>query len=210
MRKTLIALILGVGFVGAVNAAPPQRFHAHLTGGDLAGRTVATTATGEAQFEVVEGTKLVNGERVATHALKYRINVAGINNLFQAHIHVSSNPGPIANDQPVGPVVFWFVPTVPPAQTSPAQALNSNVAERVNGRLADGFVMTDGQLVGPLACDDAVAGCSPDTGVAGLIKAIKDGRATVVVHTSDLDNTNNQIPCVAGDSPPGELRGLIR
>lgn len=210
MRKTLFALMLGAGIIGAAGAGQPQRFHAHLVGGDLAGRPIATAATGEARFEVVDSFEVVNGVKVPTQALEYRINVAGINNLFMAHIHVSPNPGPVANNQPVGPVVFWFVPTVPPAQTAPLQALNSNVSERVNGRLAEGFLMTDGQLVGPLACDDPVAGCSEDTGVAGLIKAIKDGRATVVVHTSDLDNANNQTPGLAGDSPAGEIRGLIK
>jgi hypothetical protein len=77
----------------------------------------------------------------------------------------------------------------------------------VDGELSGGFIMTDAQLSGPLTFDPNNAAT---TGVAGLIKAIEEGRATIVVHTSDLDNTNNQTPGVAGDSPAGELRGLIR
>ena len=54
-----------------------------------------------------------------------------------------------------------------------------NVAGRVQGNLSSGFMMTDAQLVGPLAFDPN----NPETtGVAGLIKAIQEGRATIVVH----------------------------
>jgi hypothetical protein len=67
--------------------------------------------------------------------------------------------------------------------------------------------MTNAQLTGPLAFDPA----NPEnTGIAGLLKAIGEGRATIVVHTNDLDNSNNQVPGVSGDSPAGEIRGLIQ
>ena len=187
-RRILTTLTLALGVAAAATADPGERFSAHLIGGDLAGNPIVTNATGEAQFEVIDsGT-----------AIRFRLNVAGINNLFMAHIHVAAK-GPVASNQPVGPIVFWFVPTTPGAP-------NSNVAETVQGNLSSGFIMTDAQMVGPLTFDPSNA---DNTGVAGLLKAIREGRATIVVHTSDLNNANNQTPGVAGDSPAGEIRGLI-
>lgn len=176
MRKTLIAMTLGLGAVaaGAGAAGAGQPFTAHLTGGDAAGNIVDTEATGQAVFQVTDdGT-----------AIRYRLNVAGIRNLWMAHIHVSAAPG--GN----GPPAFWFVPTTPGAP-------NTNVAERTQGTIAAGFIMTDAQVGGLVGMD----------GVAGLIQAMEEGRAYVVVHTNDLDPTTPS--GVAGDSPPGELRGQI-
>jgi hypothetical protein len=191
MRNQLIVLTLALGIVGTAGADGPLRFKAHLSGGDLAGNPIATRATGQADFEVI-------AHDTGT-AVRFRLNVAGINNLFMAHIHVAP-VGPVADNQPVGPVAFWFVPTTPGAP-------NSNVAERIQGNLTSGFIMTNAQLVGPLTFDPT----NPEnTGVAGLIKAMQEGRATIVVHTSDLIAGNNQTPGVAGDSPAGELRGLIQ
>lgn len=188
MRKTLTALILTLGIVGTAGAQQTERYTAQLNGGDLAGNPIATRATGQANLEVIDGGT----------AIQFRLNVAGIDNLFMAHIHVNTVlPGPIAPNQPVGPVVFWFLPSIPPS--------NSNIAT-VQGNLSSGFIMTNAQIVGPLAFDPGNPG---NTGIAGLITAIREGRATIVVHTSDLDNTNNVTPGVAGDSPAGEIRGLI-
>ena len=122
MRKTLTMLALTLGIAGAAGADEPMRFNAQLNGGDLNGNPIATRATGQANLEVID-----NGT-----AIRFRINVAGVNNLFMAHIHVSPNPGPIADDQPVGPIAFWFVPSTPGAP-------NSNVAQRVQGELSGGY-----------------------------------------------------------------------
>lgn len=191
MRKTLTALALTLGFASAVHAQDPLEFKAHLVGGDLAGNVVVTAATGEGKFEVIQ--------HATGQALKFKLEVLGLRNLFMAHIHVAP-VGPVANNQPVGPIAFWFVPTVPGTP-------DSNIAAVLDDRLSDGFVMTNAQMVGPLAFDP---GNPMTTGIAGLIKAINEGRATVVVHTSDLDNANNQTPGLTGDSPAGELRGLIQ
>ncbi|WP_164844374.1 CHRD domain-containing protein [Azoarcus sp. DN11] len=191
MRKTLTALALALGFASAVHAQDPMQFQAHLVGGDLFGNVIATPATGEAKFEVIQ--------HATGQAVKFKLEVEGLRNLFMAHIHVAP-VGPVANNQPVGPIAFWFVPTVPGVP-------DSNIAAVLDDRLSDGFVMTNAQMVGPLAFDPANR---MTTGIAGLIKAIHEGRATIVVHTSDLDNTNNKTPGVAGDSPAGELRGLIQ
>ena len=197
MHKLLSTIALGLALsAGSATADSGERFTAKLQGGNLSGDFIRTRATGVAQFRVVDSFEIVAGAKVPAKAIEYRLNVAGIDNLFMAHIHVAAT-GPVADNQPVGPVAFWFVPTTPGAP-------NSNVKD-VDGRLADGFVMTDAQLVGPLTPDPARP---DDTGVAGLIKAIKEGRATVVVHTNDLDPTTPT--GVAGDSVAGELRGLIR
>jgi len=194
MRKVLLAFCFALASATAASADDGgahdgMRFRARLVGGDLNGNPILTRASGEAQLTVLD-----NG-----HAIRFRVNIAGIRNLWQAHIHIAPQ-GPVAPNQPVGPIVFFFVPTVPGAP-------NSNVPGPVNAEMSGGFVFSDAQLVGPLTFDSNNAA---NTGVAGLVKAIEEQRATIVVHTSDLDNTNNQTPGVAGDSPAGEIRGLIR
>lgn len=194
MRKVLLAFSLALGIATAASAddggAPDgMRFHAHLVGGDLNGNPIATRATGEAQLTIIDG----------GHAVRFKVNIAGIRNLWQAHIHVAPQ-GPVAPNQKVGPIVFFFVPSIPGAP-------NSNVPQTVNGEMSGGFVMTDAQLVGPLTFD---SNDPANTGVAGLVKAIEEQRASIVVHTSDLNPADDQTPGVAGDSPAGEIRGLIR
>lgn len=193
MRKAVLALSLAFAFSTAAfadddGARDGMRFHARLAGGDLNGNPILTNATGEAQLSVIDD----------GHAIRFKVNIAGIHNLWQAHIHIAPQ-GPVAPNQPVGPIVFFFVPTVPGAPAS-------NVPT-VNGEMSGGFVFSDAQLVGPLAFDSNNAA---NTGVAGLVKAIEEQRATIVVHTSDLDPADDQHPGVAGDSPAGEIRGLIR
>jgi hypothetical protein len=102
-------------------------------------------------------------------------------------------PEPVEVSDPAGPVAYWFVGGPPPNQT---------VTERVNGVLSRGYIITDGDVEVWDATDPA-AGT-----VQGLIEAIAEGRASVVVHTDDL---NPDTPTgVAGDSRAGELRGTLR
>jgi len=181
MRKTLTALVLGLAAVGNAYAGAPDKFSAHLQGFNAGGAAVATNATGEAKVEVLDsGT-----------ALKFRVNVAGIRNLFMAHIHIA--PQAVNVTDPAGPVAFWFVG---------GGGSTSNLAETVNGQLAEGFIITDKQLVSWNSSDQL------DATVGGLIKAIREGRASVIVHTDDLDP--NTPTGVAGDSRAGELRGTLR
>ena len=192
MRKFLLALALSLGFAGAAFAHDDgngMRFRAHLFGGDLNGNPILTRARGEATLSLID-----NGT-----AIRFHVEIEGIRNLWQAHIHIAPQ-GPVAPNQPVGPIAFWFVP-------SSNAAPDSNVAQRFDGEMSGGVIMTDAQLTGPLAFDPANA---ENTGIAGLVKAIEEGRASIVVHTNDLDNSNNHTPGVSGDSPAGELRGLIR
>jgi hypothetical protein len=181
MRNFLI-ILLGIGllFAGTGEAAKPMRFHAQLAGFNAAGVPVDTAATGHAMVEVIDGGT----------AIEFKVNVSGIDNLWMAHIHVA--PQPVMLTDPAGPVALWFTGGPPPV---------SALSETVNGRLAQGYVITDGQ-VELWSTTEAGAGT-----VGGLIAAIEQGRASVIVHTNDLDP---QTPSgVAGDSPPGELRGTL-
>ena len=181
MKKIICALVLGLLVSASGYARDSMRFRTHLEGFDVAGAPVATNATGEAKVEVIdEGT-----------ALKFRVNVAGIENLWMAHIHVAS--GPVEVTDRAGPVAFWFTGGPPPDTT---------LAERVNGRLAEGYIITNGQLVSWDTADPL------DGTVDGLIMAIEEGRASVIVHTNDQDPDTPT--GVQGDSPPGELRGTLR
>lgn len=180
MMRFLVVLALGLAFAGGAYAKSSMKFRAHLEGFNAGGAPIATNATGEAVVEVIDdGT-----------ALKFRVNIAGIDNLLMAHIHIASAPVEITD--PAGPVAFWFTGGPPPGAT---------VTETVNGNLAAGLIITDGQVV-TWDVSDPAAGT-----VAGLIAAIEAGRASVVVHTDDLDPTTPT--GVAGDSRAGELRGTL-
>lgn len=180
MTRFLTALALGLAVAGSAHAQMPSRFKAHLDGFDLNGNPIATNATGEATIEIIDGGT----------ALAFKVNIAGIDNLLMAHIHIS--PVPVEITDPTGPIAFWFTGGPPPRDT---------VTETTNGTLAAGFVVTDGQL------SSWDAGDPQDGTVAGLIAAIEQGRATVVVHTDDL---NPDTPGgTAGDSRAGEIRGTF-
>jgi len=186
MKKSIIALTLGMALGSFAFADSGIKFDTHLEGFTLAGEPVATNATGEAKVEVIDGGT----------ALKFRVNVAGIDNLLMAHIHVApiGSPTPVALTDPAGPVAFWFVGGPPP---------QGRLTETVNGRLAEGFIITNGDLANWNDPADALSGT-----IEGLVNAIMEGRASVIVHTSD-GNPATTLP-VAGDSPAGELRGTLR
>ena len=189
MHKLVSALMFGLIAIGNSYAEPQMKFSTNLTGFNAAGAPVDTNASGQANFEVIDDGTVV----------RYRVNVAGIENLWMAHIHVA--PAPVAITDPAGPIAFWFTPTTPPAPP-PAGV---NVAERLQGNLASGLIMNDDQLVGVLAPDE---GNLEGTGISGLIAAMQEGRATVVVHTNAFGDPD--FPAgAAGNSPPGELRGTI-
>jgi len=91
--------------------------------------------------------------------LRYRLLVANIEDVLQAHIHLAPPGSP-------GPVVAWLYPSAPPAVLIPG---------RTDGLLAEG-VIQDAQVVGPLA----------GQGVAGLIAAITAGNAYANVHNAEF------------------------
>ena len=181
MRSTLFAIALGLLAVGNASADNPMKFDAKLFGFNAGGAPIATNAQGRARVEVIDGGT----------ALKFRVKVAGVDNLLMAHIHIA--PVPVDLTAPAGPVAFWFTGGPPPGTT---------LTETLNGTLSEGYIITDGQLT---VWDDS----GPAAGtVAGLITAISEGRASVVVHTDDLDPDTPT--GVAGDSRAGELRGTLQ
>lgn len=180
MKAALIALALTLGIAAPAYADRGGDFDTRLQPFNLNGLPVDSNATGTAKVEVIDGGT----------AIKFRVNVAGIRNLTMAHIHIA--PQPVEVTDPAGPVAFWFVGGPPSG---------ANLSETINGRLAEGFIVTNGDVVNWSATD-------PLSGtVEGLIKAIEEGRASVIVHTNDLNPATTAL--VAGDSPGGELRGTL-
>lgn len=164
MRLVLVSCMVGLFmFTTNSSADKPMRFKAQLEGFNAAGAPVNTAATGQARVEVID-----DGS-----ALAFRVNVQNLDNLLMAHIHVA--PAPVQLTDPAGPPVYWFNGGPPPQGT---------VAETINGRMAEGYIFTPGQL-----------NSTSITTVEALIEAIAEGRASVVVHSSDF--------------PPGELRGTL-
>jgi hypothetical protein len=141
----LLLLLLGLAAT-PVLAGPNRNYSTHLTGAEEV-PPVETRAQGQAIFMLSK-----DGE-----TLFYKLIVANIENVVQAHIHLAASG---AN----GPVVVWLYPSGPPAQLIPG---------RFNGVLAQGAI-TAADLAGPLA----------GMTISDLIAAIEAGNAYVNVHTS--------------------------
>jgi hypothetical protein len=108
-----------------------------------------TNAQGQAIFQVnADGT-----------AISYKLMVANIQNVTQAHIHLA----PAGSN---GGIVAWLYPSAPPSQLIPG---------RSQGILGEGE-LTAASLVGALSG-------SP---LSALIDAMKDGGTYVNVHTSQF------------------------
>lgn len=90
--------------------------------------------------------------------LTYRLNVANIENVTMAHIHLAPPGVP-------GPIVVWLYPSEPPFAPTPIPGFS-------NGPLASDTIIA-GDLVGPLA-----GGTLDD-----LLDEIRAGNAYVNVHT---------------------------
>jgi hypothetical protein len=91
--------------------------------------------------------------------LTYKLLVANIDDVTQAHIHLAPPGVP-------GPPIVWLYPSSPPAVHIPG---------RFGGVLAEG-VIADANVVGPLA----------GQGVAALLAAIHAGNAYANVHTTQF------------------------
>jgi hypothetical protein len=127
-------------------AAANRNFTTHLTG-DEEVPPAQTSAQGQVIFQLSkDGTELT-----------YKLIVANIENVLQAHIHLAPAG---AN----GAVVAWLYPDAPPAQLIPG---------RSSGILETGTI-TAQDLVGPLA------GMTLDD----LVTAMQSGNTYVNVHTT--------------------------
>jgi hypothetical protein len=131
----------------AVAHGADLHFRTHLRGAEEAPNPVDTRAQGQAKFRLSrDGTEL-----------HYRLNVANIENVTQAHIHLGQ-PGV------AGGVVVWLYPSGPPATLIPG---------RSQGVLAEGTI-TAANLVGTLQGQP----------LSALLTHIRNGNAYVNVHTS--------------------------
>ena len=137
---TAIIFLSAVGLYAAAN----RNFRTHLTGNEEVPVRV-TNAQGQAIFQLSK-----DGSE-----LSYKLNVANIDNIVQAHIHLGQ-PG--ANG---GIVVFLYGPVT--AGGGPS-----------NGRLAEGTI-TSANLINALAGQP----------LSALMAQIEAGNAYVNVHTND-------------------------
>ena len=171
-RRTIAASVLLVILIlltSAVALAASRNFGTHLNGGNEVPVRL-TNAQGEARFKLAE-----DGQ-----SLHYKLNIANIENVFMAHLHL----GPAGT---TGPIVVWLYPSRPPAQPLPG---------RTQGTLAEGDI-TAADLTGPLAGQPFGA----------LLNAIEAGNVYVNVHTNDFVDPPNTGP---GDFPGGEIRGQLQ
>jgi hypothetical protein len=141
----LLVIVLLLMTLGSVSAQS-KNYRANLSGGEEV-PPADTRAQGQATFQLSkDGTEL-----------HYRLIVANIENVTQAHIHLA--PAGVN-----GPVVAWLYPAAPPAQLIPG---------RSQGVLAEGTITAD-NLVGLLAGQD----------LSALLSEIQAGNTYVNVHTS--------------------------
>jgi len=69
---------------------------AKLFGFNTGRASIPATAQGRAKVEVIDhGTPL-----------RFRVKLAGVNNLLMAHIHIA--PDPVEITEPAGPIAYWF------------------------------------------------------------------------------------------------------
>lgn len=113
--------------------------------------------------------------------LSYKLIVANIENVFQAHIHA----GPIGQN---GGVVVWLYPSTEPGA-------GPTGGGRIDGVIAEGTITAD-DLVGALEGEP----------LSALLELLRTGGAYVNVHTNDGVAPPNTGP---GDFPGGEIRGQI-
>jgi hypothetical protein len=145
------------------------------------------------------GTPLSGGEEVPARAsraqgsaifqlshdgteLDYRLIVANIENVVQAHIHLA-----VAGVN--GPIVVWLYPSTAVGPLAPSGG------GRISGPIATGTI-TAANFTGPLLGDP----------MSDLVDALQSGGAYVNVHTNDGVAPTNTGP---GDFPGGEVRGQI-
>jgi hypothetical protein len=136
-----------------------------------AGVVNTSNARGNAIFQLnADGTEL-----------SYKLIVANIENVFQAHIH----RGPAGSN---GGVVVWLYPSTTPGAGPTGQG-------RVDGVIAEGTI-TAANLVGSLQGQP----------LSALLELLTTGNAYVNVHTNDGVDPANTGP---GDYPGGEVRGQV-
>jgi hypothetical protein len=136
-----------------------------------AGVVNTSEATGNAVFQLnADGTEL-----------SYKLIVADIENVFQAHIHRA----PAGTN---GGIVVWLYPSTAPVPGPLGGG-------RINGVIAEGTI-TAANLVGSLTGQP----------LSALVALLESNGAYVNAHTNDGVAPTNTGP---GDYPGGELRGQV-
>lgn len=128
-----------------------------------------TRARGNAIFQL----------NAAGDAIDYKLIVANIENVFQAHIH----RGPVGAN---GPIAVWLYPSTAPQAGPLGQG-------RINGVIATGTIT---------AANIVLANYT----FAQLLADLRNGGVYVNVHTNDGVDPPNTGP---GDFPGGEVRGQV-
>jgi CHRD domain-containing protein len=194
MRRSVAAVAVAALVVGCADVSQPPTVTVPLYGSALnasenanggnfgtpispdeevmpAGVVNTSNAVGNAVFHLSEdGTEL-----------SYKLIVANIENVFQAHIHRA-----VAGVN--GPIVVWLYPSTAPV----AGPLGGG---RIQGVIAEGTI-TAANFVGPLAGQP----------ISALLDLLANGGAYVNAHTNDGVAPTNTGP---GDFPGGELRGQV-
>jgi hypothetical protein len=174
--RTVLLVIAALLATAGIARAAVANFRTHLSGDHEvppAGVVIETNAQGQAIFQLSpDGSEL-----------SYKLIVANIENVFQAHIHI----GPAGVN---GPIAVWLYPSTTPGAGPLGQG-------RIQGPIAEGTI-TSANLV-----NQAATGI---TTLEQLIAAIEAGNAYVNVHTNDGVAPANTGP---GDFPGGEIRGQL-
>lgn len=174
-RTMLLVLVVLLATAGMARAAVAN-YRTHLNGDHEvppAGVVIETNAQGQATFQLSP-----DGQ-----TLSYKLIVANIENVFQAHIHI----GPPGVN---GPIAVWLYPSTAPVPGPVAQG-------KIQGPIATGTITSDNLV------NQSVTGI---TTLEQLIAAMEAGNAYVNVHTNDGVAPANTGP---GDFPGGEIRGPL-
>jgi hypothetical protein len=199
MKRSVSLAVAGFLFTGCASESPAptapfsvpvieQAAHAPAASPNANGGNFGTPLSGD---EEVMPTGVVNTSSARGNAifqlsadgqsLSYKLIVANIENVFQAHIHRG-----VAGTN--GGIVVWLYPSTAPV----AGPLGGG---RVNGVIAEGTI-TAANLVNTLN----------GLPLSALVELLSTGQAYVNVHTNDGVSPTNTGP---GDYPGGEVRGQV-
>ena len=176
LSKIIILVTMALLVTTGIATAALRNFRAHLSGAE------EVPPSGVVNISLAQGQAIFNPSEDGS-AIKYKLIVANIENVFQAHIH----KGEAGVN---GPVAVWLYPSTTPGPGPTGQG-------RVDGVLVEGTI-TAANLVNQ--------GATGITTLQELMDAIEDGTAYVNVHTNDGIAPTNTGP---GDYPGGEVRGHI-
>lgn len=168
MRTLSLVGLVAVGAVVTVgcsdNNTSPTAAETVVTplfsnGGGTAGKNLRTHLTGDEEVPPngsrAQGQAIFQISKDATE-IRYKLIVANIQNVTQAHIHLGPADG-------TGGIVVWLYPPAPPSQLIPG---------RMQGVLGEGRI-----------ADADVINALEGMGVAGLLAEIRAGNTYVNVHT---------------------------